>query len=95
MWPVNGQNSGLPSSLLGSSLDMLPNSLVPVELCEGQEVFRNPFPKTQSVTLMSQSRVKLIYQQHERECPVQVLLTDHLLDLGLATEHKCFAADTV
>lgn len=29
---------------------MLPKSLVLMDLCEGQEVFRNPFPKTQSHT---------------------------------------------
>lgn len=70
--PINGQNSGLPSSLSGSSPDMLPNSFVPVELLEGQEVFRNPFPMTSFMTLMFQSREMLIYWQHEREYPVQV-----------------------
>lgn len=71
-WPIKGQNSGLPSSLLESSPDMLPNSFVPVEFRVGQEVFRNPLPVTQFMTLMSQSREMLIYWQHEREHPVHV-----------------------
>jgi len=63
---------------------MLQNSLVSVELCKGQEVFRNPFPKTRSMTLMFQSRVKLIYWQQARERPVQVFRV-----LGLLLTSTC------
>lgn len=87
-WPVKGRNSGLPSRLLGSSPDMLPNSFVPVELHLGQEVLRNPFPMIQFMTLMSQSREMQFIDNMRENIQFRCSFMDHLLDLGLATEHK-------